>query len=161
MGIPLCCMALHINILQPSCFPQRKNQVCCICCSFLLHLEKFYNSYQQSYTEKEFLDKRMFPRCSPFMSLRGDSDFVFRDEYPELECPLHLTGTDCCESYFGENGSFVMNRHNYTFVDMHTNLGYMNRMQEIRVTNNELQFPKRKTNNDFIWDKQFDENQRR
>ena len=27
--------------------------------------------------------------------------------------------------------------------------------------NNELQFPKRKTNNDFIWDKQFDENQRR
>ena len=85
----------------------------------------------------------------------------FRDEYLELECPLHLTGTDCCESYFSENGSFVMNRHNYTFVDMHTNLGYMNRMQEIRVTNNELQFPKRKTNNDFIWDKQFDENQRK
>jgi hypothetical protein len=38
---------------------------------------------------------------------------------------------------------------------MHTNLGYMNRLQEIRVTNSDVRFPKRKHNNDFIWSKQF------
>ena len=40
---------------------------------------------------------------------------VFRDEAPSMEIPLGLTGTDCCEAYFSENGSFVMNRHVYSF----------------------------------------------
>lgn len=52
----------------------------------------------------------------------------FRDEHPDLECPLDLTGSDCCERYFSENGSFVQNRHNYTILDMDTNLGHMNRL---------------------------------
>lgn len=85
----------------------------------------------------------------------------FRDEYPHLECPLDLTGTDCCERYFSENGSFVKNRHNYTFLDMHTGLGYMNRLQEIKATNPDIKFPTRKHNNDFIWDRQFEENERK
>ena len=59
----------------------------------------------------------------------------FRDEYPDLECPLHLRGSACCERYFSENGSFMQNRHNYTFLDMHTNLGHMNRLEEIKATN--------------------------
>ena len=53
------------------------------------------------------------------------------------------------------NGSFVQNRHNYTILDMHTNLGHINRLQEINITNPDIKFPKRKDNNDFIWDKQF------
>ena len=85
----------------------------------------------------------------------------FRDEYPDLECPLDLTGTDCCERYFSENGSFVKNRHNYTFLDMHTSLGYMNRLQVIKATNPDIKFPNRKHNNDFIWDKQFQQDQRK
>jgi hypothetical protein len=85
----------------------------------------------------------------------------FRDEHPNLECPLDLTGTDCCERYFSENGSFVQNRHNYTFLDMQTNLGHMNRIQEIRATNADIKFPKRKHNNDFIWDKQFAQDRRK
>ena len=85
----------------------------------------------------------------------------FRDEHPDLECPLDLTGSDCCERYFSENGSFVQNRHNYTIVDMHTNLGHMNRLQEIKVTNPDIKFSKRKHNNDFIWDKQFPQDQRK
>ena len=66
----------------------------------------------------------------------------FRDEHPDLECPLDLTGSDCCERYFSENGSFVQNRQ--------TNLGHMNRLQEVKVTNPDIKFPKRKHNNDFI-----------
>jgi len=37
----------------------------------------------------------------------------------------------------------------------------MNRIQEIRATNPEIKFPKRKHNNDFIWDKQFPQDQRK
>ena len=84
----------------------------------------------------------------------------FRDEHSDIECPLDLTGTDCCERYFSENGSFVQNKHNYTFLDMHTNLGHMNRIQEIRAVNNDIKFPKRNHNNDFIWDKQFPQERR-
>lgn len=85
----------------------------------------------------------------------------FRDEHPDLECPLDLTGLNCCERYFSENGSFVQNHHNYTILDMHTNLGHMNRIQEVRATNPDIKFPKRKHNNDFIWDKQFQGDQRK
>lgn len=85
----------------------------------------------------------------------------FRDEFPDLECALNITGTDCCERYFSENGSFVQNKHNYTFLEMLTNLGFMNRLQEIRSGNTNIQFPKRKHNNDFIWDKQFPEDLRK
>ena len=53
-----------------------------------------------------------------------------------------------------------VNRHNYTFLDVHRNLEYMNRLQEVRVTNNKIKFPKRKTNNDFIWDRQFEQHER-
>ena len=58
----------------------------------------------------------------------------FRDEHPDLECPIDLTGSDCSERSFSENDSFVQNHHNYTFLDMHTNLGHMNRIKEIRAT---------------------------
>ena len=85
----------------------------------------------------------------------------FRDEHPDLECPLDLTGSDCCERYFSKNGSFVQNHHNYTILDMHTNLGHMNRLQETKTTNPDIKFPARKHNNDFIWDKQFSQDQRK
>ena len=85
----------------------------------------------------------------------------FRDEHPDLECPLHLTGSDCCERFFPENNSFVHNLHNYTFLDMHTNLGHMNRLEEIKATNPDIKFPIRKHNNDFIGDKQFAQDQRK
>lgn len=48
-----------------------------------------------------------------------------------------------------------------TILDMHTKLGHMNRLQEIKVTNPDIKFPKHKHNNDFIWDKQFPQDQRK
>lgn len=65
----------------------------------------------------------------------------FCDEHLDLECPLDLTGSDCCERYFSENGSFVQNRHNYAIFDMQLNFGHMNMLQEIKVTNPDIKFP--------------------
>ena len=40
---------------------------------------------------------------------------------------LERTGTDVCEDYFSANGSFIMNKHNFTITDMFRNLGNMHR----------------------------------
>ena len=55
---------------------------------------------------------------------------IFAEKYSYLECPLHLTGTDAVEIYFSQNGSFVLNKHTYTILDMKRNLSAMNRLIE-------------------------------
>ncbi len=42
--------------------------------------------------------------------------------FPSLE-------TDVFEEFFSANGSFIVNKHNYTITDMYRNFG--NRLQEI------------------------------
>ena len=53
-----------------------------------------------------------------------------RDLCPGHPIELGLTGTDCCESYFSENGSFVMNHHTYSFNDL---LGATSKMITINL----------------------------
>ena len=54
-----------------------------------------------------------------------------RDFAPNQAVCLERTGTDVCEDYFSANGSFILNKHNYTIMDMFKNLGNMHRFQEI------------------------------
>ena len=54
-----------------------------------------------------------------------------RDFAPGHPICLNRTGTDVCEDYFSANGSFVLNKHNYTITDMFRNLANMTRLQEI------------------------------
>ena len=56
---------------------------------------------------------------------------VSRDFEPTHPVCLHRSGTDECEDYFPANGSFVMNKHNFTIRDMNHNLNNMNRLQEL------------------------------
>ena len=60
---------------------------------------------------------------------------LFAEKYSYLECALDLTGTDCVETYFSMNGSWVVNKHAYTILDMIRNLKSMNRLSEISSTN--------------------------
>ena len=50
-----------------------------------------------------------------------------RDFAPMHPVCLQKTGTDVCEDYFSANGSFILNKHNFTITDMFRNLGNMNR----------------------------------
>ena len=43
----------------------------------------------------------------------------FRDFHPELPCCLSRTGTDYGETFFSRNGLFVVNCHNFTFLDVY------------------------------------------
>lgn len=48
-----------------------------------------------------------------------------RDFAPSHPVCLRRTGTDVCEDYFSANGSFILNKHNFTITDMYRNLGHM------------------------------------
>ena len=55
---------------------------------------------------------------------------------------MSLTETDCIEVFFSSNGSFVVNKHTYTILDMKTNLKAMNRLNEIRTKNKNINLEK-------------------
>ena len=76
---------------------------------------------------------------------------VFRDVAPSMEIPLGLTGTDCCEAYFSENGSFVMNRHVYSFHDMLINMPKMTMLSAI-ASRGLVRVSKSHTKQEAIWD---------
>ena len=52
-----------------------------------------------------------------------------RDYAPNYPVSFERLGTDVCEEYFSANGSFIVNKHNYTMMDIYRNLGDMNRRQ--------------------------------
>ena len=85
---------------------------------------------------------------------------IFPEKYSYLECPLHLTGTDAVEIYFSQNGSFVLNKHTYTILDMKRNLSAMNRLNQIQATNPNIAFRKAHSKQDNIWIKQHSEEER-
>ncbi len=55
-----------------------------------------------------------------------------RDYAADHPVCFHRTGTDVCEDYFSANGSFVLNKHNFSITDMFRNLGNMNRYFRIQ-----------------------------
>eukprot|EP00112_Aurelia_sp_Birch-Aquarium-sp1_P024579 Seg783.10 transcript_id=Seg783.10/GoldUCD/mRNA.D3Y31 product="hypothetical protein" protein_id=Seg783.10/GoldUCD/D3Y31 len=85
---------------------------------------------------------------------------IFGEKYSYLECPLHLTGTDAVEVYFSQNGSFVLNKHTYTIMDMERNLTSMNRLSQIRSCNPNIALRKAHSKQDNIWIKQYKEEER-
>ena len=80
-----------------------------------------------------------------------------RDRYPTLPCNLSATGSDCVESYWSVNGQWVGNHHNYTFGELHRNLGHQVRLEQIRVHPNGPKFPKHNSKGESIWNKQYEE----
>ena len=84
----------------------------------------------------------------------------FAENYPYLECPLQRTGTDGCEVFFSENGSWVKNRHAYSILDMVRNHAAMTRLAEIKAGNERLHFRRAHSKQDKIWEKQYDVGER-
>lgn len=148
MGIPLCCLALHRDFLQSACISLRERIKYAAFVAIFFSLWRNWIVISNAFSlNQNFLTRECFQdvllSCHFVVILIS----YFRDEHPDLECPLHLTGSDCCERYFSENSSFVQNRHNYTFLDIHTNLGHINRVEEIKATNPDIKIPIRKHNN--------------
>ena len=63
---------------------------------------------------------------------------------------MGLTGSDVCESFFSENGSFVMNRHTYSFRDMLLNTEKMSHLNTI-AARGLVQLNKAHTKQEIVW----------
>ena len=85
---------------------------------------------------------------------------LFSEPYSYLECPLHLTGTDPVELYFSQNGSFVINKHTYTIMEMEGNLISMNLLSQIESSNPNIRLRKAHSKQDNIWMNQYSEEER-
>ena len=75
-----------------------------------------------------------------------------RDFSPQTEIQLPRTGSDCCEDFFPQNGSWIRNHHNYSYADMVDMLPKMNRLNEIRVSKDGPVIPKGHKKQMNIWD---------
>ena len=75
-----------------------------------------------------------------------------RDFAPNEEIHLAKCGTDCVEDFFSQNGSWTMNRHNYTYGDMLMALPSMNRITEVRADPKGPTIPKGHKKQLNIWD---------
>ena len=85
----------------------------------------------------------------------------FSEKYPDMPCYLNLLGTDAVEVFFSLNGSWVLNKHTYTILDMMQNLSAMNRVNQIKASSPSLMFRKAHSKQDNIWEKQYADEKKR
>lgn len=79
----------------------------------------------------------------------------YRDNFPHLECPLHLTGSEPCEVYFSANGQWIGNHHNYTFLEMRRNQTHMIRLAQIQADPNGPKFSRARVKQENIWSSHY------
>lgn len=73
-----------------------------------------------------------------------------RDYSPGQSVNLKKSGSDVCEDFFSANGSFVVNKHTYSFLDMIRNSNKMCRLNEITCEGG-LVLNKRHKKQECIW----------
>lgn len=78
-----------------------------------------------------------------------------RDNFPDQDCHLDLTGSDVLEEFWSKNGQWVGNRHNYNFGDLRRNTSHMIRLEEIRINPNAPDFAKPHPKQESIWHHQY------
>ena len=74
-----------------------------------------------------------------------------RDNFPQEDCRLDMTGSDVLEDFWSKNGQWVGNHHNYTFGDLRRNTAHMIRLEEIRVDPSTPEFAKPHPKQESIW----------
>ena len=67
---------------------------------------------------------------------------LFRDQYSNLPCALHLTGSDVCENFFSKVGGMVGVDREYDFFDLLHVIGTLNRVVEEELKPQGFQFNK-------------------
>lgn len=80
-----------------------------------------------------------------------------RDNFPQQECRLDLSGSDLAEEFWSKNGQWVGNHHNYNYADLRRNSTYMIRLEEIRVDSSATEFVKPHPKQESIWPQQYNQ----
>ena len=75
----------------------------------------------------------------------------FRDRYPHLQVPLHLTGSDSCEIFFSKIGGMNGNERAYDFHELLGTANTLNHLSEVEYAENGLKFNKQHNKMENIW----------
>ena len=119
-----------------------------------LRIWRWWVYRQENLTLKEnFLTRQCFQdvllSChAAVLLIKASRDYAW--EHPVC---LSMSGSDCCEDFFSQNGSFVMNKHNYSFGDMIQNLSSMNSLLSMRAKSSAPVIPKGHKKQENIWHK--------
>ena len=92
-----------------------------------------------------------------FLDIQMSCHFVvllichFRDRFPELPVPLHLTGSDSCEIFFSRIGGMVGQERAYDFHELVNTANTLNHLSAIEYGENGLKFGKLHNKMENIW----------
>ena len=94
---------------------------------FLIELMKFKNLTANNFILNQTYTDILLSTHSAVIMI-----CYFRDQYPDIPCPLDRMGSDCCEQYFSKNIQAIGNHPVYPFGQMVRNVGNMNRLSQIQ-----------------------------
>ena len=77
-----------------------------------------------------------------------------RDNFPDTDCRVDLTGTDGVELFWSQMGQWVGNHRQYIYGDLYRNISSMVCLEEIRVDSEGPDFAKPHPKQESIWNKQ-------
>ncbi|VDH92321.1 Hypothetical predicted protein, partial [Mytilus galloprovincialis] len=126
---------------------------------FVTHFLGIWRNYvylNQALTlTSNFLSRETY--CDIFISVHFAVMLIcfYRDNFPNSQCLLHLTGSDCCEDFFSKNGQFVGNHHVYPYGQMYRNVSHMIRLSQIEADDNAPKFAKAHIKQENVWKSQY------
>ncbi|CAG2201629.1 unnamed protein product [Mytilus edulis] len=126
---------------------------------FVTHFLGIWRNYvylNQALTlTSNFLSRETY--CDIFISVHFAVMLIcfYRDNFPNSQCLLHLTGSDCCEDFFSKNGQFVGNHHVYPYGQMYRNVSHMIRLSQIEANDNAPKFAKAHIKQENVWKSQY------
>ena len=78
---------------------------------------------------------------------------MFRDFYPQLECPFHLIGCDGAEIIFSKIGGVIGMESAFDISDVLHCSGNVNKLAKFECIDTGLAFPKAHKKQESIWSK--------
>ena len=126
--------------------------------SIVCHFLSIWHNYvhRNENVHKNFLSRETYTDIDVLLSCHHSAVVILIcymcDNFPDVPCYLQLTGSDCCECFFSQNGQWI---GNYTFAHMERNRNHMIRLEEIRVNPNAPSFARPHPTGEFIWDSQY------
>ena len=76
----------------------------------------------------------------------------FRDRFPNLPVPLHLTGSDSCEIFFSQIGGMNGHERAYDFHKLVNTANTLNHISTIEYGKNGLAFKKQHNKMENVWE---------
>ena len=150
----------YIDIFALAVLDVRSRVVLASKVSFFFRLWKLWFSYGNhavGNNSVRFKPAENFVSQQCFLDVQLSCHFVvllvkhFRDNYPNLPVPLHLTGSDSCVIFFSKIGGMNGMERSYDFHDLVNTANTLNRLSSMEYGENDLQFGRVHNKVENIW----------